>query len=117
MTRILSALKNQLRTWLGIRRPRRVGPPNAKPAVGRSIIRGRLRMRVTVVLTSEQWMWLTLLGWRVQNFADDRRRYLHLPRDTLTQLLRAGPSGRDAYHQQVLRALRPKSEAQRARAS
>jgi hypothetical protein len=100
---MFALLKNHYRTLFGIRKKRKVARHGPKPAVGTIIYRGSLQMSVNADMTKEQWLWLTLSGWRTLNFAKDRRRYTALPEDALSQLLQANPQEREARHAQLIR--------------
>jgi hypothetical protein len=100
---MFSTLKNRYRNLLGIRKKRQVVRHGPRPMLGKFVVRGHLKMNVNLEISSEQWVWLTLAGWRTIEFPKDRRRYINLPPESLALLLNANPAERETRHLQLVR--------------
>lgn len=96
-------LKDAIRTLMKVRAVRELPPPGPKPPVGSSIVRDGLRIRLKYPISSEQWEWFTLHGWRTIDMRANRRHYTCVPDKFLDKLLDVGELERDTLHQQLIK--------------
>lgn len=101
---MFSAIRDQIRTLLRVRRARGVPTPGSKPPLGAKITRHDVRMTMQAGLSDELWRWLTDRGWRQVTVKQDRRRYRDVPASLVTGLIDAGPEERAAALRAALEA-------------
>lgn len=94
-----------LRTLFGIRKRRKALPMTPTPQIGATIVRNGVKLKVTKSCDPELWEWLLLSGWRVNPVRNDRRTYVSLPKDALSQLHAAGIEKREMVHEKLLDAV------------
>ncbi|MFZ6751333.1 hypothetical protein [Undibacterium sp. Ren11W] len=99
-----------LRKIFGIRQKRKALPASAVPAVGASLIRDGITMKVTVPLDEELWDWMLLSDWRVVNVRHERRSHVKLPDSALKHLVAANHENRAKVHAHLIQTLSTKSK-------
>ncbi|MBS0309306.1 MAG: hypothetical protein JSS58_10080 [Proteobacteria bacterium] len=107
-------LKDLFRTWLGIRKTRRITPAGPRPQVGSHIVRGRLRIFLRHPITEEQWDWLLDKGWRVANMRTERRRYTLVADNIAKRLLQGDLHSRDIAHTKLIAASKSRERRKKA---
>ncbi len=95
MAQLGHVLRDHLRSWLKIRRPRDMAPRGPKPRIGAIIYRGEVRITVQAGLSDELWQWLLDAEWRELMYRPDRRRYREVPPSMVTRLIDALPESRE----------------------
>ena len=106
-------LKDTLRTLMRVRVERELPPPGAKPPIGSSIVRDRLRIRLKHPINSEQWEWFVLQGWRTIDMRTNRRHYTCVPEKILGKLLEAGAPERDVLHRELIKFIAARHQPRR----
>ncbi|MES2208029.1 MAG: hypothetical protein V4525_14685 [Pseudomonadota bacterium] len=77
----------------------------AKPSINAYIIRDRLKMKITRIMSQELWEWLMLQEWREATMTNDRRQYTLLPEESFTCIFLATKAEREAVYLNILRAM------------
>lgn len=98
-------MNNFIRNLFKIRKQRKNFPISERPDIGKTIIRSGIKLVVSEPISNELWDWMLLVGWRVNNFKNDRRDYIELPEGTLRQLKEAGSDNRETVHRKLLRSI------------
>jgi len=93
---------DSLRTLLRIRKERQLPPITAKPQVGGSIVKDRLRIRLNYPISNDQWTWLVDMGWRTVNTRTDRRSYTLVSDQYVRRILEADEELRYQLHQRLI---------------
>jgi hypothetical protein len=101
--RLVSKLKDKLRSIAGIRRERQLPPPGEKPPIGSNIVREKLRIRLKYPITDELWKFLTALGWRAIDMRHNNRRYTIVPDKVLLKLIKADTLERHVLHARLIK--------------
>jgi hypothetical protein len=99
-------LKTLRKVLFGGSRPRkerrRLPPPGPCPAMGASIVKRNVLMKVSEPVSPDFWGWLVLSGWREVRMSRNRRKYIVLPGSAFPKLARVPAHGRDALCQRML---------------
>jgi hypothetical protein len=101
--RLISKLKDKLRSIAGIRRERQLPPPGEKPPIGSNIVREKLRIRLKYPINDELWKFLTALGWRAIDMRHNNRRYTIVPDKVLLKLIKADNLERHVLHARLVK--------------
>lgn len=91
---LVTQVRDQVRTFLKIRRERDTPPVGQRPSLGAKIVCGDLRMSVQSGMSDSLWRWLVQQGWREVMFRPDRRRYREVPHAYVTRLIDVAPEER-----------------------
>ncbi len=108
MPSLFGALRDQMRTWLNVRRDRTQPRRGSRPGIGARIAHADVRMKVQAGMSYDLWNWLQAQGWRQVNFKPDRRTYRDVPREWVTELIDCAPDDRaEALANAVAQAIAP----------
>lgn len=91
---VLQSFRNRVRGILHVRAERALPQRGPKPAIGRQIARGDVRMTVQAGFSDELWVWLMEQGWRELRYGPEQRRYRDIPATCVTDLIDAHPDER-----------------------
>jgi hypothetical protein len=101
--RLLSKLKDKLRSLAGIRKERQLPPIGEKPPIGSNIVREKLRMRLKYPVTDELWKFMSSMGWRAIDMRYNKRRYTMVPDKVLLKLIKADEIERHVLHARLVK--------------
>ncbi len=101
-TMALTIIKNEIRSLLKIRQERVIPPPSGMPQFGSTIVWDKLKIQLRMTIDGEQWDWLTLKGWRVQDMRKNRRNYFKVPSKAVERLLLASQEEREDVYQRIV---------------
>jgi hypothetical protein len=93
---VIQSLRNRVRGILNVRSPRAMPSRGPKPAIGRQIAFGDVRITVQAGFSDELWLWLLEHGWRELRYRPDQRRYRDVPASCVTELIDASEEERQA---------------------
>jgi hypothetical protein len=105
----MQSLRNRVRGFLHVRSERARPARGPKPAIGRQIALGSVRMTVQAGFSDELWLWLLDQGWRELRYRPEQRRYRDVPASCATELIDAAQDERPAALEAALEraAMRP----------
>jgi hypothetical protein len=106
-----TAIWNQFRVLLRIRKARRVPPRRARPAPGARIALGDLRFSMPAGMDNDLWRWLQDRGWREVRRRPDRRVYRDLPSSYVAQLVLCPSEERDTVLKAAIAEANARSSA------
>ena len=101
--RLISKLRDKLRSLAGIRKERQLPPPGEKPSIGSNIVREKLRIRLKYPITDELWKFLAAKGWRAIDMRYNKRRYTVVPDKVLLKLIKADELERHVLHARLIK--------------
>jgi hypothetical protein len=91
---LIQSFRNRVRGILHVRTQRAAPHRGPKPAIGRQIALGDVRMTVQAGFSDELWVWLMQQGWRELRYRPEQRRYRDVPASCVTELIDAHPDDR-----------------------
>jgi hypothetical protein len=72
------------------------------PAIGASLVKRNVVMKVTEPMAPEFWDWLVLAGWREVRMSRNRRKYLAAPPGAFRKLSRVASQERETLYRKML---------------
>jgi hypothetical protein len=81
---------------------RRLPPPGHCPAIGASLVKRNVVMKVTESPSNEFWSWLVLAGWREVRMSKNKRKYIAAPAGAFARLSKATTQDREALYRRML---------------
>ncbi|MEB0232477.1 hypothetical protein [Undibacterium sp. 10I3] len=81
------------------------------PQFGSTIVWEKLKIQLRMTIDGEQWDWLTMKGWRVQDMRKNRRNYFKVPSKADERLLLASIEEREEVCRRIVNYDYEKSRA------